>query len=279
MSDNHSHTDRPEPSPARFAPDAFAGTASYYSQYRLPYPDTLLDHLLERTRPTGKGTLIDLACGPGRLSIPLAPNFARVVAVDQEAEMIAQARAEAGRREIRNVRWRVARAESLRAGAQTAELVSIGEAFHRLDQKLIADRARRWLKPGCCIAIVGQTHPWQGKDRWHRAVRDAIHHWKSRASEHTSPSEPARGPFPFEDVLNEAGFAEVESFEFFVPHAWTIDELIGFFYSTSLLSRRVLGDFVPAFEYDLRRRLLEVDDRGIYSEDVGFGYVFGRRHR
>src|SRR6266542_2968487 len=57
-----------------FPLDAFAGTATYYLRYRVPYPEALLLDLVERTGVTGEGRVLDLACGPGRVALAKSSN-------------------------------------------------------------------------------------------------------------------------------------------------------------------------------------------------------------
>ncbi len=57
------------------SPDAFVGTARYYARYRPPYPEEFLADLRSLAETTGHGSLLDLACGPGRVAIPMAPLF------------------------------------------------------------------------------------------------------------------------------------------------------------------------------------------------------------
>jgi ubiquinone/menaquinone biosynthesis C-methylase UbiE len=78
-----------------FSQDLFKGTARCYARYRAPPPRELLDDLLVRARIGEHGRLLDLACGPGRVALPVSPAFAEVWAVDQEPEMIAVGRDEA----------------------------------------------------------------------------------------------------------------------------------------------------------------------------------------
>src|SRR5580658_6488826 len=87
--------------------DAFAGTAAYYLRYRVPYPGALISDLLERAATTGSGKLLDLACGPGRLTFALASSFREVWAVDLEPEMISAGQQAALERSVRNVTWAV----------------------------------------------------------------------------------------------------------------------------------------------------------------------------
>lgn len=263
----------PMPLGTRFSRDAFVGTAWFYSNFRLPYPDVLLEQLRVQAQLSGRGRLVDLGCGPGRLSLPLSPYFARVTAVDSEREMIREGRKIAQMTGIGNIRWYVSRAESFRVASRTVELVTIGEAFHRFDQRQVVERVRRWLISNGRIALVWQNHPWQGKDSWHQAVRETMRRWARRQE---SPNPPVPRHLPFEQLLIEGGFVEVEQKEVLIPHVWTIDELVGFFYSTSILSKRVLGASVGEFEADLRASLLAVDSRGEYPEDVLFAYIIGR---
>src|SRR5262245_27841060 len=98
-----------------FPVDAFAGTAGYYARFRVPYPRALIDDLRARAGITGGGRLLDLACGPGRVALALAPHFREVWAIDLEPEMVEAGRAEAGARGVANTRWVVGRAEDVEA--------------------------------------------------------------------------------------------------------------------------------------------------------------------
>ena len=55
--------------------------------------------------------------------------------------------------------------------------------------------------------------------------------------------------------------------------------LIGYAYSTSVLSRQALGEQVGMFEADLRRTLLACDPRNVYPARVRFWCAVGRRPR
>jgi hypothetical protein len=56
---------------------------------RRSYPSDLLEHAMELS--PGHETLLDLACGPGRIALACAISFEHVLAVDIEPEMIAVA--------------------------------------------------------------------------------------------------------------------------------------------------------------------------------------------
>jgi hypothetical protein len=56
-----------------FAPDLYRGTAGYYDRYRLSYPPAMITDLVRRTQPSGRGRLLDLACGTGQLELARKP--------------------------------------------------------------------------------------------------------------------------------------------------------------------------------------------------------------
>jgi len=251
-------------------PTAFTGTAADYVRYRPPYPESLLSALRARAGVSGSGALLDLACGPGRVALPMARHFARVFAVDVEPEMIDVGRREADRLGIANVEWRVQRAEELELPAGSIELVTVGEAFHRLDQARIVERALRWLAPRGAFATLSGEQVWRGRERWKRVLVDVVNRWTHGAL--GEPNDAAWGG-PVE-LLRGVGLAVSEG-ECNIDIAWTCDSIVGLMYSTSVASRRVLGDDARAFEDDLRRALIACEPSGRFATQQRFAFTVG----
>ena len=261
-----------------FPVDAFAGTATYYVRYRVPYPAGLLKDLITRAGLTGAGRLLDLACGPGRVALALASSFQEIWAIDLEPAMIVVGQHEATQRGVHNITWMVGKAEELAAPPASFVLITIGEAFHRLDQLRVAQHTLQWLQPGGCVAILGDYGLRSGTEPWQRLVAAIVRHWTSHNAAHgtvAAPPQPGSGPAHNERVLRETGFAEVASYPFVVPQDWTLDTIIGNLYSTSFCSQRVLGANAAAFEAALQAALLAHDPSGIYREQMRFGYTIG----
>ncbi|GAB3422296.1 class I SAM-dependent methyltransferase [Flindersiella endophytica] len=261
-----------------FAPDLYAGTADFYARYRVPYPDSLLDDLRSRAGLDSSGRLLDLACGPGKVALPLAPYVADVVAVDQEPDMIEVGRQLAESLGIGNVSWRVGRAEDLEFAAGSLKLVTIGNAFHRLDQQIVAGLVKEWLEPGGCLALLWSSGFGWGTEPWKRLVNEVVYKWtappSSRGAAVTSPD--TLNPATHEEVLRAAGFAEVDTQEFLVRKVWTVDEIAGHTYSTSFGSKTAFGDRLAAFETELRETLLAYDGGGEYAEEMSFALMLAR---
>ena len=174
----------------------------------------------------------------------------------------------------------VGKAEDLAAPPASFDLITIGEAFHRLDQQRVAQHTLQWLQPGCCVAILGDDGLWSGTEPWQRLVAEIVRHWTRRAAakgDVSAPTQPGSGPDHNERVLRETGFEAVASYPFVEPHDWTIDTIIGNLFSTSFCSKRVLGDNAAAFEANLKAALLAHDPSGMYCENMRFGYTIGRK--
>jgi SAM-dependent methyltransferase len=261
--------------PANLAPDAFAGTAEYYQRYRLPYPPAMLDDLCARAGVSGQGRLIDLACGPGRVALDLAPRFAEVWAIDLEPDMVAVGHTEAARRGLANLRWQTGRAEDLAAPSGAFELITIGEAFHRLDQPRIAAMALDWLAPGAHLVTLGGQGATVGPEPWQRAARDVVHSY----ARHASPGDVQPEWGQQNDVLRAAGFEDITDHVWPVVHHWTIESLTGHIYSTSYGSRAQFGDRMTEFEAQLAGAVLAVEPSGRLRQEVRFGYTLARRPR
>src|SRR5262249_25259282 len=191
-----------------------------------------------------------LACGPGRIALVLALSFREVWAIDREAEMVEVGQHEATQRGVHNITWIVGKAEDLEAPPASFALITIGEAFHRLDQQRVAQHTLQWLQPGGCLAILGGYGLTSGPAPWQRLGAAIVRQWTRRTAAHgavSAPPPPGSGPDHNERVLRATGFAEVASYSFVAPHDWTIDTIIGNLYSTSFCSKQVLGDNAAAF--------------------------------
>jgi ubiquinone/menaquinone biosynthesis C-methylase UbiE len=263
-----------------FRPDLYQGVASQYDRFRLGYPSSMIDDLASRARLTGRGRLLDLACGTGQITFAMRDRFAGYWAVDQEPDMVdfvSRRAAAPGRPEVTAI---ASRAEACRLVADSFELVAVGNAFHRLDRPTVAAKVLRWLQPGRCLALLWSASPWTGTAGWQTAMAAALDDWTTKTQGRDRIPlgwDCARAEHPDEEVLQQTGFEVMGTFAFPTRHEWTMADLIGFVYSTSFLSRAVLGDRAPAFEEDLRGGLDATDATQRFSEVVDFGYQLARR--
>ena len=264
----------------RFRPDLYAGTAGYYDRYRPRYPAGLMRRLVDEAGVSGGGRLLDLACGTGQVALGLSSYFEEVWAVDQEADMVRVGRSTAARMGAANIRWLNRSVEALTAPLESFELVTVGNAFHRLPRQLIAAKAYGWLGPHGCFALLWGGSPWQENAGWQQVVSAARDSWvaESGAGDRIPPGwEEARTSKPDLDVLRQAGFEILGRFSEPVTLEWSFESVVGYVYSTSVLPRAVLGDQAANFEADLHQRLVEVAGDGPYVQQTEFACDLGRR--
>lgn len=257
-----------------FRTDLYRGTAQYYDRFRPAYPDALFEDLLARTGSSG-GRLLDLACGTGQIALPLARRFASVVAVDQEPETIDFARSKSsGLGGASNVRWVSGSVETVEL-EERFDLITVGNAFQRFRRHTAAARMRSWLTAGGAVALLWSDMPWVGDLRWQVELFNVFVEWTERAgTKDRVPSgfEESMSSDPHEQVLCRAGFDYAGRFEFSSEQSWTVEELVGFMYSTSLLNRAVLGQDCSVFEADLRARMLAVEPMGRFVHPLSSAY-------
>lgn len=265
---------KPMDSSPVFRRDLYRGTAAFYDRYRPPYPASLLADLVRRLPVSGTGRLLDLACGTGQVALALADRFTEVVAVDQEQEMVAFGRAKAEAAGVGNVRWVAGPAESVGIDGPF-ELVTIGNAFHRLPREAVAVRAFRWAQPGGGIALLWGEILARGDTAWQRAMGHLFREWTARLdAKDRVPAgwESAMDRNPSEQTLVRAGFEYVGRYEFFAEQTWTVETLTGLVYSTSFLNLTVLGDQASVFEAELSVLLRSFEPSGVFHVSARHAY-------
>ena len=227
----------------------FGSTAAYYTRFRPRYPAELIERLAAAAALDRKARVLDLGSGPGFLAVPLAAYVGEVVAVDPEAEMLAELPPS-----IHAVRGR---AEDVDASWGSFRLVTIGRAFHWMDPGIL-DRL-----PTDQVALVGD------KD----FESEPITILRETARELLGERPPMKQPWvQYEDALAQSSFDDVTTITVVDERTWTVDQLIGLAYSTSFASQQRLGDRRPEFERMLRERL-----KPLYRERVSVDAVLGRR--
>jgi SAM-dependent methyltransferase len=264
---------------ATFSPDLFRGKAQYYDRFRLCYPDPLISDLVRRTGPSGRGRLLDLACGTGQLAFALQSSFAEVWAVDQEPDMVEVVRSKAAST-ASGVLPIVASAEEVDAPSEHFSLAVIGNAFHRLPRDLVAGRVYGWLEPGGSLALCWSSGTQAGSLEWQVAFADLLGQWKEAlggGDRVPANWDRARRQRPDAEVLAGAGFELLGRFEFSAEQRWTLPELAGFARSLSVLPPAALAEHAAAFDDSISAELGPYARDGHLTETVSFAYELARK--
>jgi ubiquinone/menaquinone biosynthesis C-methylase UbiE len=122
---------------------------------------------------------IDLACGPGTYTRPLAARVRKAIGADLTPAMVEKARAEAARDGIANIEFVCADIYALPFADYSAGVVSCGYAFHHMTDpgRALAEMARV-VQPGGRVAVTDIIVPEGGDGDFQNRVervRDPSH--------------------------------------------------------------------------------------------------------
>jgi SAM-dependent methyltransferase len=249
----------------------FQGAAEYYARYRPKRPKALFDFLVARFALDRTSRVLDLGCGTGNASFPLAPFVGEVVAMDPDPDMIGVARDLASAQGLRNVRLLQAGSEDLTAGLGRFRLVVMGESFHWMNR----DRVLRDLHPlvgqDGGIALIGPAHgfvfigegPPKPKAPWEQVAENVVTKYAGKRRRHPSsnPEEPRH-----ELAIARSQFRIAEYHEFASERYFEAADVIGLLYSLSGNLRAQLGACIPEFEAELMTELLKLSPNGRFVE-------------
>jgi SAM-dependent methyltransferase len=141
-----------------YDPTIYLGSAAHYRSGRPAYSPEPESVLTQKAGLDGTGRLLDAGCGPGVLTVRLAPLFAQAVGLDPDAGMLAEGRRAAAEKSVMNTRWVQGLAEDLPAAAPGPyRLVTFGQSFYWTDEQHVAETVYDMLEPGGGLALIVHT--------------------------------------------------------------------------------------------------------------------------
>ena len=254
----------------------YAGSAGHYVLGRVPYPPQVAQTLVESLGLDRTGVMLDVGCGPGSLTLLLAPYVAEAIGVDADSDMLTTAASIATRRGIQNVRWKHLRAEHLPGGLPSPRVITLAQSFHWMDRPRVAQILRDMLEPGGALVHVSATTHWgagaeqtdrAGAPPW-RAIETLVATYLGsdrRAGQGTRGAERDD-----EDAIyGAAGFGGPQRLE--VP-GWAVqrsrDDVVAAVHSLSWAAPHLFGDRLTQFDSDLNRLLADAAGDDTFHETM-----------
>lgn len=237
-------------------------TAEYYARFRRGYPDLVVDRLVEVLGVDAGSRVLDLGCGSGQLTLPLARRVGVAIAADAEPDMLKLGRQAGLAAGVQNIAWLLAADSDLGAlgtllGEGTLDAITIACAFHWMDCPSLFARAQTLLKPGGRVAVITNgPADWEPDTPWAQVLRDKL------AAEFGGPVRGRTGTDEesqrtLASALAAAGFTALDETVVEYLEERTIEELIGSLYSAMSPSDIERLRASP-FEADLTRALADV---------------------
>ncbi|GAA1427399.1 class I SAM-dependent methyltransferase [Microlunatus lacustris] len=259
-------------------PSLYAGAARYYPLGRTPYPREIADRLQAELALDGRGRLLDVGCGPGSLTLLLAPLFAEAIGVDADADMLAVAARLAHRAGLTTTSWRHLRGEELPADLPEIRVATFAQSFHWMDRPRVAAAVRGLLGADGALVHVSATthegvptpaalpHPQPPRAALQQLVRRHLGEQRRAGQGVLAASTPGG-----EDAIyRAAGFTG--------PHRIAIegrvldrsaDEVAASVYSLSSAAPHLFGHRFETFDAEVRQLLHRTSPTGRFSEQMG----------
>jgi SAM-dependent methyltransferase len=126
----------------------FDGLGSVYAKHRPDYPADAIDWILEKL--PREGLIADVGAGTGILSRQIAQRGFRVIGIEPNESM----RAEAAQLTNARIDYRDGAAESTGLASKSIDGAAVGQAFHWFDRESALREFHRILRPGGWLSLL-----------------------------------------------------------------------------------------------------------------------------
>lgn len=259
----------------------FDKVQDFYARYRPPVTDEVADRVLQMAGPVAnKGALLDLGTGTGQVVVAMARHFKEVLAVELDKGMLRKAaeiwdlKMEKGET---SVRWIQADVEEFAPSTDdNITLITACRAFHWMNQAAVLNRYSQHLPSGASFAVFGDSSFWESSQDWAREVKRTVQDYlgEKRKARSGNFSHHKR---PYAEIVAESPFSKVKESRVELTRSWTVDQVIGYLYSTTFASRELFGARRKDFEDCLTDRLNPFESDGKLSESATFTIVVGTK--
>ena len=162
----------------------FDSVASLYDEARPGYPERLFDDLaaLSGTGPGAKA--LEIGCGTGQATVPLARRGYRVLCVELGANLAAIARSKPTG--YPDARVLASSFEGWPLEEEAFDLVVSATAFHWVGSAVRYQKSAQALRPGGSLALIWNTHHPEGSTEGFPDALDDLHRRETPHLAHTN---------------------------------------------------------------------------------------------
>ena len=244
----------------------FASAVESYARYRTGYPAHLVGLLAALVGIDHDGTAVDIGCGSGQLTLPLADHAGTVIAIDPLPDMLAIGRAKAEAAGRRNITWLVGDSSGLDLLVpRGAHLATFAASFHWTDRALVVRALDRLLDPDAHIVTINDDLDPADAPDWVR-VLDALR-VGYLGDHHTDATDPyTMAPISHREILAASPFAAVERLTWAWERDLTVEEAVGLQFTYSFSTPAMFGDRAERFAADARAAVLDLHPTGAVTE-------------
>ncbi|MFC9341273.1 class I SAM-dependent methyltransferase [Streptomyces sp. NPDC057020] len=182
--------DRPDASRRVRLSRTFDEDAELYDRARPGYPRELYDDLVECAGAGPGSRLLEIGCGTGQATLPLAERGFRITAVEAGPSMAAVARRNLDG--FGGVEVVTSDFESWPLPEDSFDVVLAATSFHWIDPAVRMAKAAEALRPGGALAVVRTQHVRGGSEEFFTEVQRCYERFDPDTTPGTQPPEAAR---------------------------------------------------------------------------------------
>jgi SAM-dependent methyltransferase len=212
---------------------SFNTVAEIYMRFRRAYPAEVLA-AVQVAAGLGPGMrALEIGCGTGQLSVPLAQVGVEIHAVELGAELAAIARRRLGAYPTASVA--VAEFETWPLPPRPFDAVLCANAFHWLDVGVRVRKSAEVLRPGGTLCIVHPHHVRGGSPGFVQGTNPYYVKWGLGYDPDFQPPRPEELRPMYPELEADAAFACVERRRFEDMQRFTAEEYVGMLRTDSLV--------------------------------------------
>ncbi len=214
--------------------ESFDKAADDYDQWRGGYPDDVVEAIVACSRIGPESRVLEIACGTGQLSVPLAALGMDLVAVELGHHLAALARRNLSRFPKASVKR--SSFESWPLPLEPFDAVVVANAFHWLDPELRFAKSAQALRLGGCLTVGHAHHVRGGTAGFVEEAQRFYIKWGLSDDPFFQPPTPAGAPIMYPEFDGRPEFGSVERRRFEIPRHHTAQSYVGWLRTDSMVA-------------------------------------------
>jgi SAM-dependent methyltransferase len=214
--------------------ESFDSVPELYNSYRPEYPEVVVRDVITSARLVAGSQVLEIGCGTGQLTRPLAMLGVNVVAVELGPHLAALAKQKLA--SFSNAQIEVGAFEEWPLPATPFDAVVAATAFHWLDPEVRLTKSARALKPGGFLTLAHAHHVQGGTPGFIEDTQVYYLQWGLSDDPFFQPTAPADVPTTYPELDSSPLFDSVERHRFEVPRKFSsAAEYVGWLNTDSLV--------------------------------------------
>ena len=214
--------------------ESFDAVAEDYNVYRSPHPQAVVDAIIAVSNLHNGSRVLEIGCGTGQLSVPLAQHGVDLLAIELGPRLAALARGNL--KPFPNAHVETSSFEAWPLPSQTFDAVVSASAFHWLAPDLRFAKSAEALHSGGFLTILHVHHVKGGTDGFVADTQPYYLKWGLSDDLSFQPPPPDNVPLIYPELDHLPAFRSVARHHFELPMRYSTASYIGWLRTDSLVN-------------------------------------------